>query len=51
MLEMAVAMMDAKRIADSDDSAPIEVPAELAAFLAGQGIQVRPPAPSQSHLP
>ena len=41
MLEMAVAMMEAKRMADSDDSAPVEVPPEFLAFLA-QGQEVRP---------
>jgi len=35
MLEVAVGMMDAKRIADSDSSAPIQIPPEMNELLAG----------------
>ena len=41
MLEVAVGMMDAKRIADSDGSAPIQIPPEMNELLAGTPEEVR----------
>ena len=60
MLELAVGMMEAKRIADSDSSAPIEVPPEFNAFfddnevrsvVISPSISTHPPTHPTTHPP